>query len=132
MTKGKIVYWVSTVLLCLAYAMGAFIYLTQRPMVEEGFGFLGYPTYLITVLIVAKIAAPIVILTRFSVRLSDLAYAGILYHLLLAFSAHLNVGDGGFVPVLVALALLAASFLSQNTARKIPSPNVPSVFGLTA
>jgi DoxX-like family len=132
MTKGKIIYWLSTGLICLLYVAGAIIYLTQRPMVEEGFAFLGYPAYLITVLIVGKIAAPLVILTRVSVRLSDLAYAGIFYHLSLALSAHLNAGDGGFVPAIIGLVLVTVSFLSQNAGRKVASPNVPSLPGLTA
>jgi cytochrome b subunit of formate dehydrogenase len=125
MTKGKFVYWLSTVLLCAIYATGAFMYLTQRPMVEQGFAFLGYPAYLITMLIVAKIAALLAILTRVSVWLSDLAYAGMLYHLALALSAHLNARDGGFVPAIIGLVLLVVSFLSQNSGRKLASPNVP-------
>jgi len=129
MTKGKIAYWISTALLCLLYAAGATMYLAQRPMVEEGFAYFGYPAYLINLLIAAKIAAPLALLTRVSVRLSDLAYAGMFYHLLLAISAHLNSGDGGFAPALIALALLVVSFLSQNAGRKVASPNVPSVFG---
>lgn len=132
MTKGKIIYWVSTVLLCAAYAAGAGMYLFKRPMVEEGFKYLGYPTYLITLLIVVKIAAPLAILSRFSVKLSDLAYAGIFYHLLLAISAQLNVGDRGFVPALCALVLVIVSFLSQNAGRKVASPNVIPVFGMVA
>lgn len=128
MSSGKILYWVATTLLCLIYLGGAAIYLANRPIVEEGFAYLGYPAYLVTVLIVAKIAAPLALLTRVSVRLSDLAYAGMLFHLLLALSAHLNAGDGGFGPALIALALLASSFLSQNAARRAPSPNVPSPF----
>jgi hypothetical protein len=131
MNKGKIAYWVSTTVLSLTYLMAAFTYLTQRSMVEEGFAHFGYPSYLITVLIVAKIAAPLAILSRVSVLLSDLAYAGIFYHLLLAFSAHVNVGDGGYIPALVALTLLAVSFLSQNAARKVPSPNVPAVLRIS-
>jgi DoxX-like family len=132
MTKMKIAYWISTVLLCAIYAVGAFMYLTQRPMIEEGFAFLGYPTYLITLLIVVKIAAPLTILTRVSVWLSDMAYAGMFYHLTLALSAHLNAGDGGFVPAIAGLVLVVVSFLSQNAGRKIASPNVPSRFGLRA
>lgn len=127
MNKGKIAYWISTSLLCLMYGLGAVTYIVQRPMVEEGFSHFGYPAYLVTVLIVAKIAAPLALLSRISVRLSDLAYAGMLFHLLLALSAHLNVGDGGFAPSLVGLALLVISFLTQNHGRKAPSPNVPSV-----
>jgi len=129
MTKGKIAYWASTALLCLVYLGGALAYVTQRTMVEEGFAHFGYPAYLVTVLIVAKIAAPLALLSRVSVRLSDLAYAGMLFHLLLAISAHLNAGDGGFLPALAALALLIVSFLTQNAARKTPSPNVPDLFG---
>jgi hypothetical protein len=124
MTTAKVVYWVTTSLLCMMYIAGAAMYLMQRPMVEEGFRHFGYPAYLISVLIVAKIAAPAAILTRVSVRLSDLAYAGIFYHLILAISAHLNAGDGGFVPALVALVLMITSFLTQNATRKSASPNV--------
>jgi DoxX-like family len=127
MTKGKVVYWLSTSLLCLFYAANAVMYLAQRPMVEAGFGYLGYPAYLVTLLIVVKIAAPLAILTRVSVRLSDLAYAGIFYHLALTISAHLNVGDDGFVAALVVLVLVIVSFLSQNAGRKVASPNVPAV-----
>lgn len=126
MIAGKIAYWASTGLLCLIYGAGAIMYTLQRPLVEEGFAFFGYPSYLVAVLIVVKILAPLAIISRVSVQLSDLAYAGMLFHLLLAVSAHLNVGDGGFVPALVALALLATSFLTQNLARKRRSPNVPS------
>lgn len=130
MTTGKIAYRLSTVLLCLFYTAGAAAYVFQRPMVEEGFGHFGYPPYLVTVLIVVKIAAPLAILSRVSVRLSDLAYAGMLFHLLLAISAHLNAGDDGFFAPLVALALMIVSFLTQNAGRKMASPNVPHLFGL--
>lgn len=129
MNFARIAYWISTALLCLIYASGAVMYLLQRPLIEEGFAHFGYPAYLVTVLIVAKIAAPLAILSRVSVRLSDLAYAGILFHLLLAASAHLNIGDGGYFPALLGLVLAAISFLTQNAARRKPSPNVPSLPG---
>lgn len=130
MTIAKAVYWISTGLLCLFYAVGAFFYLTQRPMVEEGYAWLGFPAYLITLLAIAKIAAPLAILTRFSVRLSDLAYAGMFYHLLIAISAHLNKGDGGYPPAALALGLMVVSFLTQNAGRKVASANVPYAIGL--
>lgn len=125
MTLSRIAYWVSTALLCVIYLGGAAAYIMQRPMVEEGFAHFGFPSYVITLLIVAKIAAPLAILSRFSVQLSDLAYAGMFFHLLLAISAHLNAGDGGFVPALVGLGLLLVSFFTQNAGRRLPSPNVP-------
>jgi len=126
MKKGMIAHWISTALLCLIYTSGAVIYIIQRPLIEQGFASFGYPSYLVTVLIGAKIAAPLAILTRLSVRLSDLAYAGMFFHLLLAISAHLSIGDMGFIPAIVALGLLVLSFLTQNQGRKVASPNVPS------
>lgn len=131
MTKGKIIYWLSTSLLCTVYVAAAIIYLVLRPMVEEGFRYFGYPTYLITLLIVAKITAPLAIMTRFSVWLSDLAYAGMFYHLGLATLAHLNADEGGSAHTLVLLVLLIVSFVSQNLGRKVASPNAPIVFGPT-
>jgi len=122
MNKIKIAYWVSTGLLSLLYFAGATLYLTQRGMVSEAYRMLGYPTYLISVLIVVKVLGPIAILSRKSIALSDLAYAGMFYHLLLALSAHLNAGDGGFVPALVGLGLLPISFFTQNQVRKGVSP----------
>ena len=128
MNKGKSAYWISTGLLCLMYGMSAVTYIMQRTEVEQGFLQFGYPAYLVTVLIVVKIAAVMAVLSRVSVRLSDLAYAGMLFHLLLALSAHLSVSDGGFGPATFGLVLLTTSFLMQNHARKVPSSNVPPVF----
>ncbi|WP_349630387.1 GNAT family N-acetyltransferase [Bradyrhizobium canariense] len=57
--------------------------------------------------------------------LSDLAYAGIFYHLLLAGLAHVAIRKpSGALPAMVGLALLATSFVTQNAAREVPSPYV--------
>ncbi len=131
MTKAKLVYWAATLPLCFIYLAAAAFYLTNRATVEAGLLAFGYPAYLVPLLAVAKIAAPLAILARLSVRLGDLAYAGMFYHLLLALSAHLNAGDGGYLPALIALALLLTSFLTQNAARRTPSPNVPEALHRT-
>ena len=122
----KYAYWISTALISLLYLASATIYLTQGDTVRQALGGLGYPAYLIPVLIVVKILGVAAILSRVSVALSDLAYAGMFYHLLLAFSAHLNAGDGGFAPALIGLGLLIVSFFTQNAAREAPSPYAPS------
>ena len=118
MTKGKWAYWISTGLLCGLYLAVAGFYITQHAMVETMYAGLGYPAYLINILIVLKILGPVAILSRVSVPLSDLAYAGMFYHLLLAISAHLNAGDFGFPPAAVMLICLIVSFYTQNAARK--------------
>jgi hypothetical protein len=132
MAKFKMAYWGSTGLLSLMYFGGALMYLTQREMVSEAYVTLGYPAYLITVLIVAKILGPVAILWRKSIALSDLAYAGMFYHLLLALSAHLNAADGGFVPAVIGLVLLPISFFTQNYACSGVSPYAGTRFGIAA
>ncbi|SCK14322.1 DoxX family protein [Vogesella sp. LIG4] len=124
----KHAYWISTTLLCLLYLASATFYATQGDKVRQLLGALGYPGYLVPVLFVVKVLGVIAVLSRVSAAVSDLAYAGMFYHLLLAFSAHINAHDGvGFIPALIGLGLLLASFLTQNAARAKTSPYAPSV-----
>ncbi|CUX70080.1 MULTISPECIES: DoxX family protein [Agrobacterium] len=120
--KLKWIYWASTGLLSLIYLAGGAYYLSDLVGVQRIFPTLGYPAYLVPILAVLKPLAAVTILWRFNVALSDLAYAGMFYHLLLAISAHLNAGDYGFAPALVGLIALLVSFATQNAARRKPSP----------
>jgi DoxX-like family len=120
--KIRYVYWIATGLLALIYLAGGIMYLTKLDWVRGAFATLGYPGYLVPLLAVAKIAGAVTILWRYSVALSDLAYAGMFFHLLLAASAHLAAGDMGFVPAIVGLIALGVSFATQNAARKTASP----------
>lgn len=119
------IYWISTALLCLLYLASAVMYATRREWVRQALAGLGYPAYLVPVMIAVKALGVAAILSRVSVALSDLAYAGMVYHLLLSGLAHLGVRKPiGALPAAVGLALLTASFVTQNAAREIPSPTV--------
>src|SRR4051794_12301205 len=120
----KWVYWAATGLLSAVYLASAIMYASNLAAVQETFGLLGYPGYLVALLIVAKLAAVLAILSRWRVALSDLAYAGMFFHLILAASAHIGAGDPllAAAPAIVALVLLLVSFLSQNAVRAKPSP----------
>lgn len=118
-------YWISTALLSLLYLTSAYMYVTKGDRVRQILTDLGYPAYLVPVMIAVKVLGVAAILLRVSVELSDLAYAGIFYHLLLAGLAHLGVRKpSAALPAAVGLALLATSFVTQNAARAIPSPYV--------
>jgi hypothetical protein len=118
------IYWFSTGLLCALYLTSAFLYVTRGAWVRGVIADLGYPTYLVPAMIVVKVLGPIAILSRFSIALSDLAYAGVFYHLLLSGLAHLGARKPkGAGPAAVGLLLLAASFATQNAARLSPSPH---------
>jgi DoxX-like family len=118
-------YWISTILLCLLYVASATMYVMKGEMVRQSLGALGYRAYLVPILITVKVLGVAAILSRVSVALSDLAYAGMFYHLLLALSAHIHAGDGGFPPAVIGFVALLVSFFTQNAARATTSPYAP-------
>lgn len=111
MKRNRVIYWGSTGVLCGMMVASAAMYVFAYPQVSSTFAALGYPTYLIYPLAVAKILGVLAIVTKKSRLLKDLAYAGFFYDFLLAGSAHLHAGDGEFVPALAALTLLIVSFI---------------------
>jgi hypothetical protein len=117
----KTTYWISTALLAFIYLAGAVYYFSDLDGARKAYVELGYPGYLVPYLGMLKLLAAIAVVSRFSVALSDLAYAGMFYHLLLAVSAHLQA-SGSAVPALVGLAALLVSFSTQNSARAKKSP----------
>lgn len=122
----KYIYWVSTAMLCVIYPVATIFSMVQGDTFSQADGALVYPAYLPTILTTVKLLGPAMILARVSVFLSDLAYLGMLYYLLLALSAHLVVADyAGSVQSVVGLAALVASFVTQNAARKKKSPYSP-------
>ena len=119
------IYWISTTLLSLLYLTSATLYLVKREWVRQALADLGYPATLMPLLIAVKILAVVAILLRLNVPLSDLAYAGMLYHLLLSAFAHINVcKPSGALPAAICLVLLITSFVTQNAARDVQSPYV--------
>ncbi|MDK4739641.1 DoxX family protein [Rhizobium sp. CNPSo 3464] len=117
-------YWISTTLLSLLYLTSATMYLTKGDWVRKALGDLGYKaSYLVPLLIIIKILAPVAILSRISVPLSDLAYAGIFFHLTLAALAHIGVRKPiEALPAVIGLVLMVTSFATQNDARDMSSP----------
>ncbi|NKL10289.1 DoxX family protein [Rhizobium leguminosarum] len=123
MLMRKYAYWISTGLISLLYLASATFYITQGDTVRQLLGALGYPAYLVPFLITVKLLGVAAILSRVNVALSDLAYSGMFFHLLLALSAHLAAADyAGAPPAVVGLVALAVSFLTQNAARAKDSP----------
>jgi hypothetical protein len=121
------VYWISTTLLSLLYFASASMYIAKGDYVRNAQVELGYSaSHLVPFMIVVKVLGPAAILWRFNVALSDLAYAGMFYHLLLSALAHLGVRKPkGSLPAVVGFILLVASFMTQNAVRDLPSPYAP-------
>lgn len=122
------IYWISTALLSLLYFASATMYIVKRDFVRKAQADLGFSApLLVPFMIAVKLLGPIAVLWHFNVALSDLAYAGIFYHLVLSGLAHLGVRKPkDAAPAVVGLILLAASFATQNVARELQSPYAPA------
>lgn len=112
--RNKIIYLVSTVLLTLLMGVSVGNYIFNHEMVSERITDLGFPTYLIYLMAIAKTLGLIAIWTKKNQTLKEWAYAGFFFNLVLAIIAHLGVGDGEFAPPLVGLVLLLASYFSEK------------------
>ena len=106
----KIIYLIATGLLTVLMLLSAGMYFINHQMVAETFTRLGFPTYIIYPLAVAKILGLVAIWTKKSNILKEWAYAGFFFDFLLAFSAHINAGDGESVPAIIAMVLLLVSY----------------------
>ncbi len=125
---AKAAYWVTTLLFCAFYGFSVFTYISDPAGSAAGYQAVGYPAYLVGVMIFVKIAGILAVLVRRPVGLAQLAYAGFFYHLILAFSAHVTSGVPGFEISVVLFALVVVSWLSQNAARSPDAAYVPAWF----
>lgn len=114
MSKFKIVFYVSTGLLSLMMLFSAGMYILNTEQVAEIFTRLGYPTYIIYPLAVAKVLGLLAIWSNFSRILKEWAYAGFFFDFLLALSGHFNAGDGEWIMAAMAIVLLGLSYFSDK------------------
>lgn len=111
MKTNKIIYWSATGLLSALLMFSAGMYIFNNDFIQQGFIAFGYPTYLIYPLAIAKIAAVLVLVTQKRNLLKEWAYAGLFFDFILAFFAHLMIKDGEQMMAILALLLLAISYI---------------------
>ncbi len=114
--RNKIIYWIATGLLSALILMSAGMYFFNYEMVSEIFITLGFPTYIIYPLAVAKLLGLVAIWTKKSGMLKEWAYAGFFFDFVLALTAHINVNDGEYGGALIALVLLVVSYIFAKKA----------------
>ncbi len=116
--RDRVLYWIFTGLLALEMLGSAGMQLFTDMGREEIIRF-GYPTYIIYLLAIAKLLGLAAVLSNRSYFLKNLAYAGFLYLLLLAVTAHLATGEAP-IPAALALVWLAGSFHFGRKLRRAP------------
>jgi len=85
------------------------MYFTKTEMVKGFFTALGYPTYIVIPLAIAKVLGIIAVLTRQSKVLMEWAYAGFLIDAILALAAHQVAADGGSLFSIIAIVATIVS-----------------------
>lgn len=116
MKTKKIIYWISTGLITALMLFSTSMYLFGYEGTVQRFTNLGYPAYLIYPMAFAKILGLIAIITRKIDVLTEWAYAGFFFNLILACAAHYFVGES-FVVALAGLAFLLTSYILGKEVR---------------
>lgn len=107
-----VVHWTSTGLLCVMLSLFVGFYIFKNESAALIFESLGFPAWLVLPLAIAKTAAIILLLSKFERTLTEWAYAGLFFNLLLAFGGHAANQDGQGIPALVAIGLLVISYFT--------------------
>ena len=116
MKKQNTLYWILTALMSAFMLMGALPDVVRSATALAWFVHLGYPSYLLPFIGIAKILGVIAILSRATQRLKEWAYAGLVFDLLGAFYSHVSVGDSisGWIFSVIGLLLVAASYIAYR------------------
>ena len=114
-TKTKtITYWTSTALLGFVLLSGGIAHLAHQADGVAALAQLGYPSYLLVILGVWKVAGGLVVLAPGLPRLKEWAYAGAVFDLTGAAASHLARGNAAF-HVIVPIALTIVALVSWAT-----------------
>jgi hypothetical protein len=116
MTKSRLIYWVSTGIVCAVMAFSAVNFNLKNPVgpMKGAFAHLGYPDYFRIELTIAKALGVLALLIpRVPSRVKEFAYFGFGITLISASIAHFSVGDPWWFVVdpLLFLAALVTSYV---------------------
>jgi uncharacterized membrane protein YphA (DoxX/SURF4 family) len=106
MKTSTFAFWVSTVLVCVAFVGSGIANLVHAPHIAADMARLGYPAYFSTILGTWKVLGAVAIVAPRLPRVKEWAYAGMMFDLSGAAISRGVSGDGAagiFPPVIVAL-----------------------------
>jgi len=105
----KIAYWISTALMCALFLFSAYMYFTNTEAVQGYFNSLGFASWIVIPLAIAKVLGVVAILTDMSKLLREWAYAGFFFDVVLATTAHLKAEDDSHMMAMAGIFLVIAS-----------------------
>lgn len=106
-------YWIVTGLMGAFMLMASIPDILRLPEAVSVFTHLGYPTYLLPFIGIAKVLGVIAVLVPRVWRLKEWAYAGLVFDLIGALHSHLSVGDppSAWAFPIVGLLLVSSSYV---------------------
>ncbi|GHC62569.1 DoxX family protein [Ulvibacter litoralis] len=110
MKTNKIIFYVATGLLTVLMLYSVSMYLFSHDMVVQMFETFGYPGYIVYPYAIAKLLGLVALWVPTFKVLKEWAYAGFFFAFILAFFAHVMIGDGEQMGALIALILLLVSY----------------------
>jgi hypothetical protein len=121
MKRESIAYWVLNGLFAAFIALGSVFDVMMVPEAVELFDRLGYPTYLLPFLGIAKLVGAAAVLLPAPPTVKEWAYAGLAYDLIGAIYSHIMIADplwwGPAIPLLVMLPAYALHRRRRSPAR---------------
>ena len=114
MKKTNTIYWILTGLSAAMMLLSSIPNILSVPdAVELVIKHLGYPTYFLPMIGVAKLLGAIAIIVPGYPRIKEWAYAGLIYDLSAAIYSSISVGDAAdrWLPIFVPIILLAGSYI---------------------
>ena len=117
MKKTNTIYWILTGLAAAMMLLSSIPNILSVPdAVDLVVKHLGYPSYFLPMIGVAKLAGAIAILVPGFPRIKEWAYAGLIYDLTAAIYSAISVGDPAsqWLPIFVPIILLASSYIYHH------------------
>ena len=120
MKRDKIIFYIATGILTLLMLFSVSMYFFNHDEVAKLFEGFGYPTYLIYPYATAKLLGLVAIWFVGNKVIKEWAYAGFFFAFILAFFAHVMIGDGEQMGAVIAMILLVVSYIfSKRTGKTI-------------
>jgi hypothetical protein len=127
MKKTKVIYWIFTALLVVLMGFGAIPDILYAPDAVALFAHLGYPSYLLPFLGVAKLLGIVAILIPGFPRIKEWAYAGFAFDLAGAMYSSIAVGDpvGGWTFFIIGFVVIGGSYVCYHRKQRAASLSQP-------
>ena len=120
MNVQRIIYWLATLGICGIMIYSAQMYFRNPEMVKGFFEFLKYPPYIVIPLAILKVGAVAMLLWRGIPWLTEWAYAGIFFDVVLAAAAHAHADQSVTLSLTAAVLLLVSYFFGKEVRPMYP------------